>query len=279
MHSEQPLAALQPEAGDTYVHCGHVRPGVTYHLSRLDALFARPDGSACEAKWLACCDRCHHKARGDASKVLVLGDARWAADELPLLAGPAPEEPDSTGPRDSTSPATKEGEERRPLTTPARLRKRLGGQLLSLGGSEVKWEPSNPHAALVAARGQECPQQVRMRRGAPRRCHANAVELWARAADRYQLVTGYALYGDEWLSHSWVVDGKTLYETTHRFDRYFGAVLRLAAALEFWMEYVSQTFPDAQAPPGFWEEHRSVLDLLTDIVKSHGHGNRQRPPG
>jgi hypothetical protein len=118
-----------------------------------------------------------------------------------------------------------------------------------------------------------------MRRGAPRRCHTNAAELWSRATDRYQLVTGYALYGDEWLSHSWVVDGKYLYETTHQFDRYFGAVLPLVAALEYWQEYLSQTFPDAQVPPGFWEEHRSVLDLLTDIVESHGRGNRQRPPG
>src|SRR5437879_2061496 len=73
----------------------------------------------------------------------------------------------------------------RPEATPARLRRRLERKLLAVGGSEVVWQGRDPHAALIAARGQLCTQRVRVRRGEPYRCHANAADRWATGTDRY----------------------------------------------------------------------------------------------
>jgi hypothetical protein len=163
-----------------------------------------------------------------------------------------------------------------PITVPAAVRKRLEARLLSLGGSRVIWEAPDPEAALIADQGQPFSQRVRMRRGEPSRCHANAAELWAGAADRYQLVTGYALSGDRWVSHSWVIDGDTLYETTHRFDRYFGVVLPPLGALKFWMENVFvHDYPGGDAPPEYWESRPGVLALVREIVRRpRGESNR-----
>jgi hypothetical protein len=168
----------------------------------------------------------------------------------------------------SAHSTNKTAKKRRPKTTPARVRKRLEDKLLSLGGSKVIWQGNDPHATLIAARGQVFPQRVRMRRGDPNRCHANAAEIWAGATDKYQLVTGYALSNDHWSSHSWVIDGKTLYETTHRFDRYFGVVLVPFLALKFWFEnFFPYCCPDKQPPPGFWEEYPGIVALSETLAK------------
>jgi hypothetical protein len=85
MFTRKALAAFQPEAGDIYVHCGHVEPGETFHVWKENARFIRPDGSEGEAKWLACCGPCFHGAEGDREGVRVQGDATWDGDDLPLL--------------------------------------------------------------------------------------------------------------------------------------------------------------------------------------------------
>jgi hypothetical protein len=161
-----------------------------------------------------------------------------------------------------TSPTTKNGEKRQPKTTPARVRKSLEEKLLALGGSKVIWQGYDPQAALIVARGQLFSQRVRTRRGEPHRCHGNAAELWASGIDRYQLVTGYALSGGKWVSHSWVVEGKSLYETTHRFDRYFGVVLPPLLAHKFWFEnFYVQQYPDGAPPAEFWENRPGIVSL------------------
>jgi superfamily II DNA or RNA helicase len=141
--------------------------------------------------------------------------------------------------------------------------------LLPLGGSGVIWHPPGPIAALILARGEPFPQRVRMRRGEPSRCHANAAALWAGATDTYRLVTGYALSDDHWWSHSWVVDETHLYETTHRFERYFGAVLPPLLALKFWWENVLlDRYPDGEEPPEYWEDHPGVWALTAQVAES-----------
>jgi hypothetical protein len=107
---------------------------------------------------------------------------------------------------------------------------------------------------------------VRRRRGEPHRCHANAAELWATAPDRYALVTGYALRSGRWVSHSWVVDSNTLYETTCRYERYFGAALPPLLAYKFWFENVfAVDYPDRDTPPGFWESRPGIVALIPVI--------------
>ncbi len=123
-----------------------------------------------------------------------------------------------------------------------------------------------------------------MRSGEPHQCHANAADLWAREPDRYQLVTGYALNGDRWLAHSWVVEDDTLHEPTHRFDRYFGVALVPFLALKFWFENVYDRECREGEPPDFREGRLGVLELVDKMrhvpqeevfgqlgVGGHGH--------
>ena len=139
---------------------------------------------------------------------------------------------------------------------------RLEQKLLSIGGSSVVWQGNDPHAALLVARGELFSQRVRMRRGEPHQCHANAAEIWSGDIDKYQLVTGYALCEHLWLSHSWIVQGKTLYETTTRFDRYFGVVLEPLVACMFWVgNCYLPSFPNNDAPSDFMKRHKGVLAL------------------
>ena len=100
--TREAFAAFQPRAGDTYLHCGHVGPGDTFHIWKMDIKSIRPDESAGEAKWLTCCGPCFHTAGGNRRKVPVQGDATWSGDDLPLLMVANPREPErqpSTEPR------------------------------------------------------------------------------------------------------------------------------------------------------------------------------------
>jgi hypothetical protein len=153
----------------------------------------------------------------------------------------------------------------RPVPIPTEVRIRLERSLLTLGGAKIVWQDSDPHAALVAAKGQLFPQPVQLRHGMPNRCHTNAADLWAGAPDKYQLVTGYALSGDRWVSHSWVVEGETLVETTYRFDRYFGVTLHPFLALKFWFENVYEPVCRDGEPPDFWEGRFGVLELIAKM--------------
>jgi hypothetical protein len=149
-----------------------------------------------------------------------------------------------------------------PKTTPARVRKRLEAKLFPLGGSKVVCLGNDPHTALIAEQGELFSQQVQMRPGQPHDGHSNAAALWAGNIVEYQLVTGYALSGDHWYAHSWVIEGNTLYETTHQFDRYFGVVLPLIRAHKFWMEnFYIPSFPNEPPPPTFWEKYPLLHSL------------------
>lgn len=102
-----------------------------------------------------------------------------------------------------------------------------------------------------------------MKPGQPNRCHSNAADLWAEAKDRYRLVTGYALGDNQWVSHRWVIDDKNLYETTHRFDRYFGVELVPIMTCKFWFENLLKDFgPVQELPPGFWEKRPGIVALI-----------------
>jgi hypothetical protein len=90
--------------------------------------------------------------------------------------------------------------------------------------------------------------------------------LWASDPEKYQLATAYALSGDRWVSHSWVVDGKTLYETTCPYDRYFGLTLPPFLAFKFWMDNVYAVYyADGNLPPEFFERRPGVVALVEAI--------------
>jgi hypothetical protein len=173
---------------------------------------------------------------------------------------------------------------RRPRAIPARRpdwQPRLERKLLAIGGSAVVWPDSDTHAPLIAAGGRTFAGAVRMRPGEPHRCHANAADLWATGIDRYGLVTGYALSRGRWLSHSWVAEGDTLWETTHRFDRYFGVILPPLAAVAFWAQNAyAPNYHGVELPPAFWAARPGVLDLMRRFVETRGYTvSRERSPG
>lgn len=155
----------------------------------------------------------------------------------------------------------------RPIPIPAVVRTRLERTLLSLGGSKVIWQDSDPQVALIAAQGQLFPQSVELRPGPPHYCHANAADLWARTPDRYKLVTGYALSDDTWWDHSWVIEGKTLLETTGRFERYFGVALVPFLAHKFWFDNVYVPACRNGAPPDIWKHRPGLVDIAQQILR------------
>jgi len=131
----------------------------------------------------------------------------------------------------------------------------LDRKLLSLGGARVARYPVEDltAAGLIAclrlaadllARGKLFTLPVKQRKGRPNRCHSNAAGIWGTNIEKYELVTGYALKGDIWREHSWVVDKKWLYETTVVAEQYFGVVLDCEEAVKLWFrEYLSEHYP------------------------------------
>jgi len=76
--------------------------------------------------------------------------------------------------------------------------------------------------------------------GEDHRCHANSAACWAENRDNCLIVTGYALFNDIWMQHTWVMVGDvengnepTLVETTVLADEYFGVVLTPEQCEEF----------------------------------------------
>ncbi len=126
----------------------------------------------------------------------------------------------------------------RPLTE-------LERRLLGLGGDAVNRQAhDDPHAAQLLERGQVFDLPVRMKRGEPHGCHGNSAGLWGEDVRRHRLVTGYGLSGGRWVQHSWVLGDRVIYETTIRFERYFGAVLTDDEAAHFWFaNYLPQRYP------------------------------------
>ena len=152
---------------------------------------------------------------------------------------------------------------------PLEFRKRLEDKLLPLGGSWVSWHEVDPDIADIADRGKLFLQPVQMRLGEPRRPHRNSAKLWASAMDKYKLVSGYALSKDKWVGHSWVIDDKNIYETTYRYDRYFGIVLGKLTSRRYWIENVCQRdYPNGNPPNIFWENHMNIVKLMKKIWPS-----------
>lgn len=68
----------------------------------------------------------------------------------------------------------------------------------------------------------------------PNQCHKNSAYLSAQKKS-YKVVTGYAMYDGEWVSHSWLWNGQNIIETCPiTFEEYFGYELK-GQELEFFV--------------------------------------------
>jgi hypothetical protein len=133
---------------------------------------------------------------------------------------------------------------RRPAAT-KRRQTGLERILLALGGGSVCPLVLDDHyAARLLERGGEFDLPVEVVPGVPDGRHENAAALWAEDVHGLALVVGYALDGGRWVQHTWVVGGGKLYETTARFDRYYGVPLDDGEAAWFWLlNYVASRYP------------------------------------
>jgi hypothetical protein len=150
--------------------------------------------------------------------------------------------------------------------------KNLEKKLLSLGGSGVLLHPTEPYAVQLVERGKEFKQGIRLLPGELHFCHSNVAELWSRDIFKAQIVTGYAIgrTNNKWIEHSWILNGKSIIETTLPFDRYFGVSLGLAESIRFWSENVLGYLDKKTLTESFWIDRPGVLDLLRELATAMG---------
>jgi len=103
---------------------------------------------------------------------------------------------------------------------------RLEQRLLSMGGEMVVPRQEPDQEDLLSWGRLWSGDNVKVVTGTPCDCHGNVAELWRSNQKRYRIATGWALSEDGlWRQHSWIVDWRTIIETTIPREKYFGFVL------------------------------------------------------
>ncbi|WP_318515703.1 hypothetical protein [Photobacterium leiognathi] len=81
---------------------------------------------------------------------------------------------------------------------------------------------------------------IQIAKGADNRCHANTAACWDANRDKCVIATGYALFNDVWMQHSWLMlkssnseEEPTIIETTYAAKLYFGILLNNQQSEEF----------------------------------------------
>ncbi len=117
----------------------------------------------------------------------------------------------------------------------------LKTKLLGIGGHRLGICPGTIYRVdEILDRGRVfTPRAVVKQIGTPHRCHWNSAEIWAMNRDRYRIASGYALDLGTWYSHTWVVDGDTIIETTADWERYVGYVLTKSECAEWYDDHAA----------------------------------------
>ena len=111
---------------------------------------------------------------------------------------------------------------------------RLEQRLLSIGGEMVVPRREPDQDKILSWGRLWNGDKVRVVSGVPCNCHGNVAGLWRKNPKRYRIATGWALSDDGlWRQHSWIIDGRTLIETTTPREKYFGFVLTPLEAQQF----------------------------------------------
>jgi hypothetical protein len=103
----------------------------------------------------------------------------------------------------------------------------LRRRLLELGGQEVVMQTEPYLQDLIDDAVTWRRAKPRLIRGRVNECHANVARVFQKDPSRYRIVTGWALHPNDcvWRSHSWLLEGDQLVETTFPARIYYGAVL------------------------------------------------------
>lgn len=113
--------------------------------------------------------------------------------------------------------------------------KELNQLLLSYGGCTTNVQFDNETLPILE-RGKLFTNIVKHHIGTPGQCHRNATDLWDNNSERLLLCTGYALNGDKWYCHSWLIDTKDnkLIETNPvTYEKYYGFVMTILESEDF----------------------------------------------
>jgi len=111
---------------------------------------------------------------------------------------------------------------------------KLEQKLLSIAGDMVV-PRREPDQDKILSRGRQwIGHNIKIIKGQTRNCHGNVAKSWRRNQRRYRIATGWALSEDGlWRQHSWLVEGRTLIETTTPREKYFGFELTPREAQQF----------------------------------------------
>ncbi len=111
---------------------------------------------------------------------------------------------------------------------------KLEQKLLSIAGDIVVPRVEPDHDKILSRGRQWIGHNIKIVRGRYRDCHNNVAKHWKRSPRRYRIATGWALSEDGlWRQHSWIIEGRTLIETTTPREKYFGFELTPLEAKQF----------------------------------------------
>jgi hypothetical protein len=152
-------------------------------------------------------------------------------------------------------------------------RAQLRRNLLRFGGSEVCLSEHEPYLNLLLSERALVwggTGSKRLRGGRQRECHANVARRFERRRQGWQIATGYALTDDGlWCRHSWLMNAKSIGETTIQRVAYAGVVLDESEAALFWCENRKLPWP---SPLPCFLAQPSVLDWMlayVNLIKEH----------
>ncbi len=113
---------------------------------------------------------------------------------------------------------------------------KLEQRLLSMGGDMVvpRWEPDQNKILSHGKLWTRDNIKILIIGGTPSNCHGNVAKIWRSKPRQYRIATGWALSDDDlWRQHSWIIEERTIIETTTPREKYFGFELTPREAQQF----------------------------------------------
>jgi hypothetical protein len=109
--------------------------------------------------------------------------------------------------------------------------------LLPLGGESISFPKLEEDLDKILTRGLIwTPKNRIFMKGEISQCHRNTCRLWYANKDQVQIATGYALYDEKWIQHSWGIQKNRVVETTLPWEKYYGYVMTDEEANDFYFD-------------------------------------------
>lgn len=116
------------------------------------------------------------------------------------------------------------------------IEKDLELKLLSFGGKSVKLGlDSDVEQKRMFYDGRIYNEKIMFANGIPNQCHRNISDKYKNStSSNFKIISGYALYNNEWIQHSWGFIKNNIIESTKiKFELYYGYELTPEESDEF----------------------------------------------